>query len=108
MRNLPSQREKLVELAKKKLEITKELGIYEPCNCGNRVQHNNGGNYHQEIYLAIDKGRYFVKYETTCELVAPAEWSETTKEKAMEIIEQHGDWLKGYHVTIPEEYNTAT
>ncbi len=91
MHNLPSDREHNLEEALKTFEETGSLSIFEPCDCGSRVQHNNGGNYHDEIYLRKDSGKIFVKFETTCELVPRAEWQETDNAKS--IIAQNSDWL---------------
>lgn len=91
MRLLPSEQEKRVKEAIKQFEDEKTLNIYEPCNCGSRISHNNGGNYHEEIYLCRDGSQVFVKYDTTCELVAPAEWQECKDPKS--IIRQYADWL---------------
>ena len=63
----------------------------EPCDCGSRISHNNGGNYHDEIYLHRDGDEVFVKYDTTCELTPPAEW-EACKDWKL-VIEQNADWL---------------
>ena len=93
MHNLPSKQKELIEKAKAEFKETGKLNIYEPCNCGNRIQHNNGGNYHDEIYLAIDEGKYFRKDDTTCELTEPAEWYEITEADAMQCIEDNADWL---------------
>ena len=40
----------------------------EPCNCGDRVMHNNGGNYHAVGYVVVAKdgeGRAAVVIEST-------------------------------------------
>lgn len=88
---LPSEQEKRTIEAIATFNETDSLSIYEPCDCGNRVQHNNGGNYHQKIYLRRDSGKLFVKYETTCELVAPEQWQEC--DDFEKIIRQNADWL---------------
>jgi len=91
MRLLPSEQNQRVAEAIKEFEDSSQLSIFEPCDCGNRVQHNNGGNYHDRIYLQRDGEQVFVKYDTTCELVAPAEWDKCNDWKA--VIEQNADWL---------------
>jgi len=93
MRLLPSERKQKEGAAIKKFLQEKKLNIYEPCNCGNMIQHNNGGNYHEIITLIIDEGRYFVAYDTTFELDSPAEWEEINEEKALDIIKANSDWL---------------
>jgi hypothetical protein len=91
MHLLPSEQEKRTNEAINTFNETGELAIYEPCDCGSQVRHNNGGNYHGEIYLLRDSGKWFVKYETTCELMPPAEWEECGS--PVDIIRQHADWL---------------
>jgi len=42
-------------------KIKKELVYLEPCDCGEKILHNNGGNYHKKVY------RYYNdKEETVC------------------------------------------
>lgn len=91
MRLLPSQQKNAIERAIKEFEKNGKLSIFEPCDCGSRVQHNNGGNYHEEIYLSKDSGQAFVKYETTCELIDPAEWE--ICDDWQKVITDHADWL---------------
>ncbi len=98
MRLLPSEQEERIQEAIVRYAETGELVIGESCNCGSQTRHNNGGNYHEIIFLKRDNPWYhenhYVKYETTCELVEPAEWdrlksvSETHK-----IIRDNADWL---------------
>ncbi len=91
MYNLPSEQEEKIKEAIRVFEETGSLSIYEPCNCGSQVRHNNGGNYHDKIYLRRDSGDTFVKFETTCELVPHAEWEKHKSPEA--IIRQNADWL---------------
>lgn len=88
---LPSEQKERIKEAIEQFSKTSELSIFEPCDCGNQVRHNNGGNYHQEIYLKHDSGQTFVKYETSCNLVAPAQWQEC--KNVNEIIKCNADWL---------------
>ena len=91
MKLLPSQQKEAVKRALIELEESGSMIIYEPCDCGSWIRHNNGGNYHEIIELARDSGEWWVKRDTTCELVAPAEWEECADPKA--IIREHADWL---------------
>lgn len=91
MRLLPSEKKQRIAEAIQKFTDDGKLSIFEPCDCGNRVQHNNGGNYHDEIYLQRDGEQVFVKYDTTCELTAPAEWEPCDDWEV--VIEQNADWL---------------
>lgn len=91
MRLLPSEKNQAVESAIAEFDKTGELAILQPCDCGSRIRHNNGGNYHDEIYLRRDENIVFVKYETTCELVAPAEWQ--ICENPHDVITSYSDWL---------------
>ena len=91
MNLLPSEQEKAVEEAIKKYDETGKLNIFEPCNCGSHIRHNNGGNYHDEIYLWRDKEQHFVMYGSTCELDAPNEWEPCEDPHA--VIQENADWL---------------
>ena len=91
MNLLPSEQKKAVEEAIKQYNEKGVLSIFEPCNCGSHIQHNNGGNYHDEIYLRCDEGQHFVKYDTTCELSEPAEWEPCEDPHA--VIQENADWL---------------
>ena len=91
MNLLPSEAKKRAKAAIQEFEKTGRLTIYEPCDCGSQIRHNNGGNYHDIIRMAIDSGGIFVKYDTTCELVAPVEWEPC--DDYIAIIRDHADWL---------------
>ena len=93
MHNLPGAQKELIEDAKKEFADTGKLAIYEPCNCGSQVRHNNGGNYHDIEFLVKDGEKCFHKSDTTCELTEPAEWFEITEEQVNSIIEKNADWL---------------
>jgi len=86
MRLLPSEQRKMekeaIELFKDKERIT----LVEPCDCGSRIQHNDGGNYHQIIEIAKDDGRYFIMFDDTCEFTEASEWEEITREEVTETI----------------------
>jgi hypothetical protein len=93
MTNLPAIQKRNSESAKALFRRTGELSIYEPCNCGSHIRHNNGGNYHEIISLAHSEGEYFIKRDTTCELAIPAEWEKISEDEAINAIEQYADWL---------------
>ena len=80
------------------MEQGDRLHLDEPCNCGARIQHDNGGNYHEIITIAFDMGSYYVKYDTTCELVAAAEWDAITKEAAIDVVRERAK--NGYDITV--------
>ena len=88
---LPSQQKERIEQAKETFHNTGKLTIEEPCNCGNQVMHNNGGNYHDIIHLAKDGGQVFIMEDTTSELEAPAEWE--ICEDWQKVIDKNSDWL---------------
>jgi hypothetical protein len=91
MHLLPSEQKERIEQAIIRFNETDKLSIFEPCDCGSRIRHNNGGNYHDEIYLRRDSGKAYVKYGTTCELVAPPEWDVCDNPET--IIREYADWL---------------
>lgn len=91
MYNLPSQQEIKVEQAIAKFQVEGLLEIDEPCDCGDRVRHNNGGNYHQWIVLQKDGEKVFAKFGDTCELKPAPEWEEATDWQ--KVVRQNADWL---------------
>ena len=90
MRNLPSEQNENVEIAKETFRREGRLEIDEPCDCGGQIRHNNGGNYHEEISLVKDSGQVFVKYGSTSEY-DESEWE--ICEDWESVIEEHADWL---------------
>lgn len=91
MRLLPSERvEKLYE-AIKEFNSTGQLTIAEPCDCGNQIRHNNGGNYHDLVYLKRDGVQTFAMETSTSELEPPTEWEECLDPEA--VISKLADWL---------------
>ena len=91
MRLLSSEQKKHIEEAVELFEKTGKLNIDETCDCGSHIRHNNGGNYHDFIRLRRDGDKIFIKYDTTCELVAPAEWNPCDDWKT--VIRKNADWL---------------
>lgn len=91
MNLLPSQQKNRIEEAIKNFDTNGKLVIYEPCNCGSHVRHNNGGNYHAIITLQQDDGKIFAKFDSTSELEPPVEWEEVTDYQG--IIKQYADWF---------------
>ena len=102
MKLLPSEQEQIVkerlpELLKA-VEEGKFIYISEPCDCGALIRHNNGGNYHYRATIVKDSGKYYVMEWSTCELIPPGEWEETTIEEITGMIK---DALKeGWRVEI--------
>jgi len=43
--------------------------LHEQCNCGDRVRHNNGGNYHEIVTLKREGDGARLYSDSTCELV---------------------------------------
>ena len=91
MRNLPSEQKALSEAAIAKFRQSGELIIQEPCDCGARIRHNNGGNYHSTITLRRDGDVVFAKFDDTCELTPAAQWQECAEWQ--DVIREYSDWL---------------
>jgi hypothetical protein len=91
MHLLPSEKKERIDKAIRVFNETNSLNIFEPCDCGSQIRHNNGGNYHETIHLQRDGQEVFVKYDTSCELVPEAEWQLVDDWKT--VIEQNADWL---------------
>lgn len=92
-RLLPSEKEAAIKKAKDYFIANGKLCISEPCDCGSRIMHNNGGNYHDIVSLRKDKDRYFIAIDSTSEFEPEADWREITFQQALEYIEKYGDWL---------------
>lgn len=60
MRLLPSEREEAIKNAKARFEAEGEFNIFEPCDCGSHIRHNNRGNYHDETFRHIYKVQEFM------------------------------------------------
>jgi len=93
MYHLPSERAILLEKAKKEFIAKGELIISEPCDCGSRIRHNNGGNYHSTVELKKDSNKFFERWSSTSEFDSTPEWTETTEDAILKIIEERADWL---------------
>lgn len=92
MRLLPSQQAKRATFYIEEFEKHGSVEIYEPCDCGGQIRHNNGGNYHQIIHLVKDQGKLFMKGESTSEF-GSAEWEEINYERVVDTIRKYADWL---------------
>lgn len=79
--------------AREAIEYFKRFGvlqIHEPCDCGNQSRHQDGGNYHDIIYLKKDGDTVYIKNETTCILTPPEEWR-ACFDWEHEVV-THSDW----------------
>ena len=63
--------------------------IEEPCDCGDRIRHDNGGNYHQVITLKYRLGKVWAKFGSTCELLPAPEWEPAGED----VVDQYAHWL---------------
>jgi len=75
-------------------EGTEYVYLREKCDCGHRIRHNNGGNYHHILRFKRDEsGYYWYKDTSTCELTS-RKWRRTdaneVEEKIAMFIEKHG------------------
>lgn len=51
------------------LKEGEELFFSEPCDCGSRIMHNNGGNYHQRQRItAVENGMFQFETWSTCDI----------------------------------------
>lgn len=95
MKKLPSELERELQenlLAVQQLQDGEKLVFSQDCDCGSQIRHNNGGNYHDTVVITRDKGQLFAKRETTCELVAAAEWEEVLPNEVEELIREVTAW----------------
>jgi sarcosine oxidase delta subunit len=103
MRLLPSEIQAQLETALScffNLPENSSLILSEPCNCGHYIRHNNGGNYHEIIYLTRDCGRWFVKYDSTSQFMSDPQWEEVAEEEALKVIENRVEL--GYYVDVED------
>ena len=69
--------------------------IAEKCDCGIKIRHNNGGNYHARLSFKRDSaGNYFCKVHFTCELLSD-KWREIDPDRV-------GAKMAGFIVSIGE------
>lgn len=87
---LPTEQKARLALAIKKFRETGELTICEPCNCGEQIRHDNGGNYHGIVEIRRD-GKTYVRIYSTCELVETPEWEYC--KNPYHLISEYADWL---------------
>ena len=75
----------------KKLHDSGNVVLAEKCDCGPRILHNNGGNYHARLKIMRDENdRYWYKSYTTCELTS-YKWK---KLDARKVEEKIGSFIK--------------
>jgi hypothetical protein len=82
-----------IQEAEREFFETSHLKIYEPCDCGSKILHNNGGNYHEIAFFLKEEDKYWFKLETTCELEPEAGWQEVEKKDITNLIKYYADWL---------------
>lgn len=78
-----------VDRAKAILRSAGTVVLQEPCDCGNNIRHNNGGNYHQVIRLKIRLGKIWAQFGSTCELLPEPDWELAGED----VIDQYAGWL---------------
>lgn len=86
MKLLPSQQTEKQAAALKRLLETGHLYIYEPCNCGGQIRHNNGGNYHTEIQFRLDGGAAWRTETFSGDYGPPDDWQEVPFSAAIDEI----------------------
>lgn len=89
MKLLPSELRARIEEIRKEIRNLKEgerLCYEEPCNCGNNIRHNSGGNYHDIVTIALDGGDYWRLDDSTGGLNEAAEWTRTTLERILDFV----------------------
>ena len=90
----PSEKQAAIAAAKKIFTERHWISIFEPCNCGSRVMHNNGSNYHDIIDIDIrEDGELYIRYGTTSMLEAEAEWERADDGDIDFYLDQFADWL---------------
>jgi len=93
MRYLPSKRKQKIAEAIAAARRDGKITLYEPCNCGWQIRHNNGGNYHERCSFVVDEGKWYKKVWSTCEFEEPAEWESSSWDEVVRFIESHADWI---------------
>ena len=88
MKLLPSERTEKQLAALRKFIDKGEITLNEPCNCGEQIKHNNGGNYHDIISIKADGGDYFIRNSTTYEY-DNSQWSNVDFVYALNKIQEY-------------------
>jgi len=83
---LPSQQTSAQKTALALFLENEAIYFYEPCDCGGQVRHNNGGNYHQELYFRMDAGKCWRCESSTSDYAPEKDWSEVTFSAAIDEI----------------------
>lgn len=84
---LPSEQKEIKEAILRSLEEEGRAFMYEPCNCGSHIRHNNGGNYHEIINFVKEDNKYYVRFTSTSEFDGPGRWEKVDIEKIKSIID---------------------
>jgi hypothetical protein len=71
------------------------------CNCGDRIQHRNGGNYHPAVEIREDQGDYAVSLVSTREIFPGDRWGDCPCGAPYLAEEEH------FHTSSPEKVADA-
>jgi hypothetical protein len=120
MKTLPSESQRKVKDALRRVAKKQQVILREPCDCEWQIRHNNGGNYHERVAFEFDrkkgkwvrlrevrntvkrsvafefdrkKGKWYKQRWTTCEFEPEPEWQATTESEVRATIEAYADWL---------------
>jgi len=95
MKYLPSEQEKKIRKAIAMARRDRKITLYEPCDCGWQIRHNNGGNYHERVAFELDRKtkQWYKMVWSTCEFEPEPEWEPSSWDEVEAFIKSHADWL---------------
>ena len=77
-----------------------KIKLSEPCDCGDHIRHNNGGNYHQIIDLESESGAFYKRSYDTADFKDIPEWEEISYKELMDTL--RGALEDNYEIEIIE------
>jgi hypothetical protein len=68
------------------LDAPQGIEVFEPCDCGGLTRHNNGGNYHTEVYYRHEAGQVFRAETFSGDYGPPLDWQPVVFGNAIDEI----------------------
>jgi hypothetical protein len=88
MKLLPTQQTERQKSFLRKFLDEGKIDLCEPCDCGNMVRHNNGGNYHALTQFRMEGGKVYRNATNTSDYAPEDDWREVTFSAAIDEIAQ--------------------
>ena len=85
---LPSEQSEAQARAIRLFLDCRDVRLYEPCDCGSQIRHNNGGNYHCILGFRMDAGEIYRAQTFTGDYGPPFDWGPVKFSEAIDEIAQ--------------------